>query len=492
MRSLTLLAVAGLVSTCPSIRAAATSTNSNPGSTAASPPPSAFESFVTDSKKPVDWLTWGADLRVRDEFVENAGMKNPPTAPHDLNQLRTRARLWTTVKPVDVLEVNARLDWESRLYTTPDEPVPVSGRFAVNSFEPDEVLLDNLSVRLTNAPVQGLALTVGRQDLMFGNGWLIGDGTPRDGSRTYFMDAARMTYDWKDGHTMFNAIYVDQGAASDRWLPPINARDYRNYLTEQNERGLILYVVNKSLKSSQIDAYFIYKNDQAVDAFTTTGARRFPTSDGYIIAFGARAQVDVTDHLRVRAEFAPEFGEKQLSTAAEGGPAAPRRDLAAFGANTLVSYQLKDRFNQVFRAGYEYLSGDDPNTSDTNERFDPLWGRWPQISELLVYNSTTGPRPVEWGNYHRFQVGYSFNPAKQLTFSLDYHAYFAPEDEVAPLNRGGDFRGHLLISQLEYVFNKHLKGHLRSEFFFPGDYYTGSANQTDMETFLRAEVFMTW
>lgn len=488
MRSLTLLAFSGLVTACPPARAATTTTSTPPP---AAPPPSAFESFVASSKKPVDWLTWGADLRIRDEFVDNAAMRNPPS-PSELNQLRTRARLWATLKPLDVVEVNARLAWESREFTTPDEPVGVSGRYAVNSFELDELLLDNLNVRLTNAPVEGLTLTVGRQDILFGNGWLVGDGTPRDGSRTYFLDAARLTYDWKEAKTVLNAIYVDQGAASDRWLSPINAEDYRNYLTEQNERALILYAINKSWKPAQIDAYFIYKNDEAVDAFTPAGLRRFPTSDGYILAFGARAQVDLTDHWRARVEFAPEFGEKQLSTAALGGAAAPTRDLSAFGANTLVSYQIKDRFNQVLRAGYEYLSGDDPTTSDATERFDPLWGRWPQVSELLVYNPTTGPRPVEWGNYHRLQLGYAMNPAKNVGFTLDYHAFFAAEDEVAPVTSGGDFRGHLLVSQLEYTFNKHLKGHLRSEFFFPGDYYQGSVNQTDMESFLRAEVYLTW
>ena len=41
-----------------------------------------------------------------------------------------------------------------------------------------------------------------------------------------------------------------------------------------------------------------------------------------------------------------------------------------------------------------------------------------------------------------------------------------------------------------YTFNKHLKGLVWTEFFFPGDYYTDFRN--DVVTFLRGELYFTW
>ena len=38
-----------------------------------------------------------------------------------------------------------------------------------------------------------LDFKIGRQDLFLGNGWLVGDGTPLDGSRTFYFDAIRAT-----------------------------------------------------------------------------------------------------------------------------------------------------------------------------------------------------------------------------------------------------------------------------------------------------------
>ncbi len=38
-----------------------------------------------------------------------------------------------------------------------------------------------------------LTATVGRQDIIEGVGWLVMDGTPLDGSRTVYFDAARFT-----------------------------------------------------------------------------------------------------------------------------------------------------------------------------------------------------------------------------------------------------------------------------------------------------------
>lgn len=470
MKALRRFPALALVLVLDLMHAATPSTNTPPTAAPAvpAPPPSALEQWITDSKQPLDWLTWGADLRIRDEYFENTFMLLNPEV---YNQLRTRARLWANVRPHASVEAFTRLSWESRFFTSPGEPVPAyTPASRVDRFEPEEFILDNLGIRLTNLFEVPLQITIGRQDMFFGNGWLFGDGTPRDGSRTYFLDAARVAYTVPAWKTVFNGIYIDQGSETDRWLTPINAQDHRFNLTEQNERAGVLYVINQSLPKTQLDAYVIYRDDERVMA---SGV------EGHVFTMGARVQTDVGTHWRVRAEVAPEWGEKN------------GRDLEAFGLNSQLSYLFKDRVNNQVRIGYEFLSGNDPRTA-ANERFDPLWGRWPQWSELLVYNLTTGPRPVEWGNLQRVQIGWTTQPWKGVTCSADYHLLLAVEDEIAPLNEGGTRRGDLAVLQVEYLFNKHIKGHVRGEFFWPGDYYDGSVLTRETQLFLRGEVYLTW
>jgi hypothetical protein len=459
------IALSWAVAASGALAADAQGTASKPS---AAPALSAFEQFNKDSKHPVPWLTWGADLRIRDEFHNNASVSIDfplPGGYHEFHYQRFRARGWATVTPVTNLNINARLTWESRNYITPGAP------YALHGFNLDEALLDNLNVDWTNILGQPLGLKVGRQDITLGNGWLVADGTPLDGSRTFFFDAARMSYAWQDVKTKFDLIYIDQSARSDRWLPPINQKAHRLYLMEQDERGVIFYVSNRSVRKTLLEGFFIYKQDE----------RKLANGNqGELFAFGGRAEYEPNPHWKLRGEFAPEYGNKNGA------------DVAALGANTRASYFLKDSWNLNFRVGYEFLSGDDPRTK-ANENFDPLWGRWPQFSELLVYNRTTGPRAVEWTDFHRPNVGWGCNPTKRIELASDYSALIADHSPKAGrgINGDGSFRGHLLTSVFRYTFNQHVKGYLLGEWFWPGDYYTTPATK-DLAMFVRAEMSFTW
>ena len=109
---------------------------------------------------------------------------------------------------------------------------------------------------------QPLTATVGRQDIFLGDGWLVSDGTPFDGSWTYFLDSARLAYELKDQQTVIEAIGIVQSARDADWMPVLNSGQNR-YLTEQNEKGAILQIANTTMKSANLTGYFIYKHDDA-------------------------------------------------------------------------------------------------------------------------------------------------------------------------------------------------------------------------------------
>jgi hypothetical protein len=431
-----------------------------------------FESALDQAKRPVDWLELGADLRLRDEYFDNAFLGLNPEV---YNQLRMRLRLSTAVQPVDWLELGARLTWETRYFSEPDEPVPAYTPVNVApTADLDEMILDQLTLRLTNLFRSTLSLTAGRQDILLGEGWLVADGTPLDDSRTRFFDAVRVVFDVPGWNTSFQALYVNQAAATTRWLHPINAQDWRHDLTEQNEEGGVFYLSNRSLEDVVIEGYFVYRRDERV---------LISGQDAEFFVPGLRLVSDWKEHWNFRAEMAPQWGERNDVS------------LAAFGINTLAAYSVRDPLGNRLRVGYEYLSGDKPETPDRDERFDSLWGRWARWSELLFYNFTTGPRLGgwgNWGNYHRIHGGWTIEPHPNVTCHADYHYLLSDRDEWPPLGAEGNRRGQLITALVEWRPYRRVATHLRGEVFWPGDYYDDSLLSQDTAYYLRGEVQWTW
>jgi hypothetical protein len=204
---------------------------------------------------------------------------------------------------------------------------------------------------------------------------------------------------------------------------------------------------------------------------------------------GGRVVGQFTDDLTFRSEAAMQWGRQAIG-------AVPMQSLRAFALNNRVTYFFRDKINNQIHADYEFLSGDDPDTA-AHEGFDPLWGRWPQWSELLAY--TTGlerGRGGEMSNLHRIGAGWECDPSKITHFRVNYHLLFADENSQKYANPGafsgaGCFRGQLLESKLTYKFNDHVAGHLVGEYFAPGNFYNENA-LNDPAIFLRYELTFTW
>jgi len=427
------------------------------------------EEWFADSRKPVDWLTWGADLRLRDEYFNNAITLNKEVPAHEWHFQRYRPRIWSTITPVQDLDFNSRLTWEFRNWCLP-KGIRGTSLEDRRSMEWDEALFDTLNVKWSNMLDRPATLTVGRQDIILDDGWLVLEGTPLDGSRTIFFDAARLNYNFEQAKTVVDLIYIEQSANTDQWIEPFN--DQERLVVEQDQRGAILHVANKSLEKTELDGYFIFQKNLAENYVGGV--------ESNIYAFGGRIAGAMDDHWKYRAELAQELGHKNYE------------DLCALGFNSRLSYFVNDKLNNNFRLAYEFLSGDDPDT-DTIEEFDPLWGRWPQWSDLIVYTYAPETRIAYVTNLHRLGAGWSFNPTKKLEMCTDYHLLFADENTragQAGYTNSGDFRGQLVTAQLRYTINPHIKGHLTGDLFCPGNYYDATKNDTAV--YLRYELVFTW
>jgi hypothetical protein len=472
------------------------------GAPLAAPPLSPIEQAIQDIKNPFSWLTWGADFRVRNEYFNNAlslgsGPSSGPFASvHSQDYFRFRGRLWTSIEPTEDLSFNVRLAAEPREFM---EPSTMDTYFERSGMQWRYGIIDNLNAKWKAPLDQPVTLTVGRQDIFLGDGWLVGDGTPEDGSFTTFLDAARATWELKDLHTTIDAIGLVQYARPDAWLPTVGPSTTQGgnpnayLLTDQNEKGAILWIANKSLPAANVDAYFIYKHDSALN---DAPASIF-SDNADIYTVGGRVSGLVQEHWNYSAEGAYQCGRKEYVYNIIPAPAAADGEfhsLSALGVNSKVSYLFKDELNDQLSLSYEFLSGDNPGTK-TDEMFDVLWGRWPSWSEMYnIYSYVNETRVGQTANLHRIGPTWSLTPIKDMQFSASYYALFAdqavPTQATVPtaFTDTGTFRGHYLQAVLKYKFSKHLTGHLWSELLFPGDFYVSRQTMT----FLRAEMMFTF
>jgi hypothetical protein len=419
-------------------------------------------------KNPVDWLTWGADLRVREEYLKN-NLDLMNEFDDNRNVICVRGRIWTEFGPfLKSDELGGGLTFVARLTAEPRYYIQRSGfaPFAVNAQEWDEVAWDNLYVRWDHVAALPVSISVGRQDLVKGRGWVILDGTPLDGSRTIYSDAAVATLQLDEIKTTLDLILLDNKAHSSR-IEPFNEAD--QLVHEYDLRLFSAYLTSAILDPMQLHTYYIYADEDLVAVSGTLPPHRT------IHMVGALAQGKANENVDYYIEGGYQWGHQGSS------------DHSAWGVNSDIGYTFSDvPCKPRIHAGYEYLTGDDPNTKQI-EGWDSLMGRWPQWSELFASRyALEGGLPGSYANLHRAVFGVSAQPIPKMTALIDYSplwadqhsfgtSYIAPGAPPAPpvpMPFGnGYFRGHFVKAVTTYRFNKYVDGELWFEYFKPGSFY---------------------
>ena len=369
---------------------------------------------------------------------------------------RYRTRLWGEYHHNDDFMVRARLTNEFRTYVQPNNNV-------YNSL--DEVVIDNL---FFDWKWKDLTLRVGRQDLIYGTGKLILDGTPKDGSRTIYFDAVKLTYSGiPDTDVDFLLMYTQ---AKDPMVIHSEERDIVGFAGGDDydgfEAGGGVYIKNKSLKKLPFEAYYLVKTHEQDVAFLNNNDRH-------------------TIGLRLMPKFSALF-DGNLEAAYQLG-----NDISAFMIDAKANMNIPGLAERKGRlgVGWYYLSGDDPD-SKKDEGWNPLWARWPQYSELYVYAYDTDGAG-RWSNINMPYVDFSIAPMKKLQTDLLLGYMWAPEDSGAG---GGHDRGWLFTFKNTFTLKENLftqkdrlGGHLLLELMEPGAYYTKD-QRGHTASFLRAEL----
>lgn len=417
---------------------------------------------------------YGATFRLRQEIWDNVVTLDTiglSTSGADRNFFRLKTSLWGKVDFNKDLGAYLKLTNEAKYYIGPYKPNAPSN---YERLDEDELVVDNLYLNAKNVFGLPIDLKIGRQDFlgpdMYGEGFLFIDGTPGDGSRTFYFNAARAKWRITENHSI-DLVYISD-PRTDIYLPSMYPAhygslyvDHKKLLNGSNEQGFVVYNRNKIDKLT-LEPYYIYKIEDPVGPLFANPKLKLNT-------VGARALYAI-DAWKLGGEFAHQFGEY------DGG-----RDRRGNGGYIFANYSFKDVALKPFiELRYVYLSGDDPNTSK-HEGWDPLFSRAPYWNELIIYtfiNETIrdgGPIPGYWTNLHLLMVKckVDFSPNTNLTVS--YQHLWADERtsglNSAMFSNSGKDRGHLPTAFLYHKFTKNIDGFLQFEYFIPGNFYADNA-----------------
>ncbi|MHC5083492.1 MAG: alginate export family protein, partial [Planctomycetota bacterium] len=448
--------------------------------------------FMKAFHNPMEGLEMGLDLRLREVYARNIFGLNDSFGDdgggnwNNYHWQRYRTRWSTKWSLAENVTFNTRLVWEFWGHCAPDDSF---SPFFEEDYEFDEALFDHFNLQFREAFDMPMTITLGRQDIILGTGWLVLDGTPADGSRTIHFDAARVTYDFSDTSKM-DLIYIQQYDDESKWLKPFNhgsVDERRHFTNGSDERGFISYFSNQLTDQHSNELYYIYKNEEGSDWADWNGKTQI---DSDIHTIGTRFFGDLDENWSYTAEIAKQWGDRDGAS------------MRGLGSNNKLTYKFNDdRSNKVY-VMYEYLSGDDPDTS-ADEKFETLWGDWPQYdrggdsqSYIWTFEGALG----EVANLHRFGVGHVFKPSKDWTMLSQYNLMWADQNtyengtagpggtEALSFSGDGSFRGHMLTGLLTYQCCKNFRTQFLVDYFIPGGYYDDPS--TDNALFAR--VNMEW
>ncbi|MBM3320949.1 MAG: hypothetical protein FJY73_09770 [Candidatus Eisenbacteria bacterium] len=287
-------------------------------------------------------------VRVRQEIQPNVFWFDPEEDDRNWMRYRTQAGLCVQLRAEHALDV--RLVNEFRKTYEPDTKTDYS-----------EIVLDRLAWIWTREDGRPFALTFGRQDIVWGDGFLIRDGTSLDGSRTMYMDGIRALLPGDRRTWDFSLM------ANPKRDPWVVARDKKRSLRDADQQALAL----RCFTPSGWEAALIGIGEKDPD-----GLR--PPYNGWTL--GLRREWKQASLRRGEAEVALQRKEGGEGTG------------LAFAWNAARARMLGKKTSGEI--GFFYYSGE----SENFRAFRGIYGRWPKWSEMWVYSLIGEGGASEWRN----------------------------------------------------------------------------------------------
>jgi hypothetical protein len=315
------------------------------------------------------WMRFDGELRDRVEGYENASFKPNNSDLYDLYRLQLGLYLIPTSWIRFYIETS-----DDRVFERSPKIPPYEDTFDIR----------NAYVELGGTEANGFGLRVGRQDLYFGNGRLIGNSWWSNVSRSF--DGVRGSYqnsDYRLDAFIASVVIERNGVVS-------------HHNEGNNLSGLYGTIKNKVAPRSQLEPYVFWHVQQG--ATLKSGAL------GHLDewTYGARFLGGLPWNFDYRTEMAIQRGEL--------GPSSIKAWMGHWTVgNTLpVWLQVRPFFE------FNYASGD-PNSKNlsTEQTFDPIY---PSTHDKVGLADQVG-----WRNMQDLRFGIDTHPTKKWATNVDWH-----------------------------------------------------------------------
>lgn len=436
-----------------------------------------------------DPVTFGGELRLRAEAFDN---------PLDLDRsrddsyqfYRMRYRISADARPRDGLRLYFRLGNEYR-WGVHASGVREGAAYEAAGIRDAEsrISLDNGWAELTVPRLANARFRFGRMDLPYGEGFLVFDGTPFDGSSSMYFDAVRAS--WLKGPAGPEQLGLDL------FMAKIQDEGFGTRARDEDLFGLYA-------RRAPLDLYLLHR-DKRGETRTSSGVIH-PSQ--YTTALGGRFA-----HLPEAGGHVAVEGAVQRGLYRDQDPSGVDQDSGrlAYGGYARGGWTGAGAIHPGFEAGGLYLSGDDPDTG-TYEGWDGFYSEWPKYSDLLVYTlydntSRLAPDPDlegrrgvneagTWANLAALWLEGRIRPRAWLRVSARGTLFQAPEEPPSgcAVPGGGSCsgrngrRGIIYAGQFDLAPAAGVSAQILGEYFDPGGFYTTSAGKADAAWYGRCQI----
>jgi hypothetical protein len=425
-----------------------------------------------------DSVSIGGEVRAREYYFNNFNDSNDDNDFDRWDVMRHKASIWVQVDPTD--KVSGYVKISDQNY---GEGVTSAKQWEENN-KSNKMFIDNAYIDVKEMFDLPVAARIGRQDVMYGSGFVLFDGTSWDASTAYYLDGVKLGWSITD-NVLLDGLYFKEWEGN---------RDNINN-DDITLGGGYLTVKKCPLTGAKDELYALNRADEILKKD--------------IWMYGLR----ISDKFDCGFDYSLE-GAIQKGDAYEDTVTDERVDQDALGYKLGAGYTFKNtEMKPRAYLGYTFFSGDEDANDDENERWDVFYGGWPQFGDIIswkylnlpgniigtsydpTYNklghsdTESGIGENIYSNFSIATIGVSADLFKNLSADLSYSLLTA--DETAP--GYDDDIGDVYQLSLKYKYNPKLTFSLYWGIIEPGDAFdnpTTAATEGDdtaSEFFIEAD-----
>jgi hypothetical protein len=367
-------------------------------------------------------------------------------------QVEVSADLTDNVSTVINL-VNQR-DWNSDVLAT--SGTATSG--AANEFD---VELDLAYVQMKEIFYSPLTLTIGRQDIWFGRGFVIGNNNTAwdqqgltqadEYSVTTAFDAVRATLDFNPWTLDFVWAKIAEGS-----------------LNPEDDRDLWISNINYKFAEYNAVAEGYYIGDINRNAVSGAAGSR----DNQTHTIGGRLQFDPISQITIGGEMAYQLGDYF------SGPTVSSRDRDAWALDVFGTYRWDNAWKPELTLEYEFFSGEEAGNTGDYSGWNPLfrgkfWTAYADFREF-VYSTVDSADQAAFQNQQFIQVKGALKPMDDLLLEAAF-TYIWMDEQVSGRDEN---LGYEIDLQATYDYTEDVSFGFLAGWFVPGDFYSSPNDST--------------